>query len=57
MLKIIYLLAICSFCIAEPTGLETVNDKRLTDLVANEKYVVVLFSKFSLMFGHISSPS
>ncbi|XP_031839074.1 protein disulfide-isomerase A4 [Nomia melanderi] len=45
MLKIICLLAICSFCIAEPTGLETVDDKKLTDLIGNEKYVVVLFTK------------
>ena len=45
MLRIISLLAICSFAGVQSASLETVSDEELINLIKTEKHVVVLFSK------------
>ncbi|XP_033329597.1 protein disulfide-isomerase A4 [Megalopta genalis] len=45
MLGIICFLVIGSLTVVQSNGLETVSDAELTALIANEKYVVVLFTK------------
>lgn len=45
MLRIIFLLAVCSFAGVRSASLETVSDEELINLIKTEKHVVVLFSK------------
>lgn len=45
MLRIIFLLAICSFAGVRSANLETVSDEELINLIKTEKYVVVLFTQ------------
>lgn len=55
MLQIIFFILICSFVGVRSANLETVSDEELINLIKTEKYVVVLFSKFRLMFTRIFS--
>ena len=45
MLRIIFLLAVCSFAGVQSTSLETVSDEELINLIKTEKHVVVLFTR------------